>query len=105
MVAYTAKRFSEYGEGCGTLRANGGDAGGVRRASSLSVLCYEGQNVCTDAEKAFTLQAGRPNQQHIPTVVYDARGNGDGDIAPTMTGHHNANISDYTAVVVERNDE
>lgn len=79
--------------------------GGVRRASSLSVLCYEGQNVCTDTEKAFTLQAGRPDQQHIPTVVYDARGNGDGDTAPTMTGHHNANISDYTAVVVERNDE
>ena len=105
VVAYTAKRFSEYGEGCGTLRANGGDAGGVRRASSLSVLCYEGQNVCTDEEKAFTLQAGRPDQQHIPTVVYDARGNGDGDTAPTMTGHHNANISDYTAVVVERNDE
>ena len=105
VVAYTAKRFSEYGEGCGTLRANGGDVGGVRRASSLSVLCYEGQNVCTDAEKAFTLQAGRPDQQHIPTVVYDARGNGDGDTVPTMTGHHNANISDYTAVVVERNDE
>ena len=28
VVAYTAKRFSEYGEGCGTLRANGGDVGG-----------------------------------------------------------------------------
>ena len=28
VVAYTAKRFSEYGEGCGTLRANGGDVWG-----------------------------------------------------------------------------
>ena len=28
VVAYTAKRFSEYGEGCGTLRASGGDVGG-----------------------------------------------------------------------------
>ena len=28
VVAYTAKRFSEYDEGCGTLRANGGDVGG-----------------------------------------------------------------------------
>lgn len=37
--------------------------------------------------------------------VWDARGNGDGDTAPTMTGHHNANISDYTAMVVEGNDE
>lgn len=76
----------------------------ARDTSLLSVLCYEGQNVCTDAEKAFTLQAGRPDQQHIPTVVYDARGNGDGNIAPTMTGHHNANISDYTAILVEKNE-
>ena len=79
--------------------------GGVLRASSLNVICYEGQNVCSDTDVAFTLQAGRQDQQHIPSVVYDARGNGDGRVAPTMTGHHNANISDYTAVVVERNSE
>ena len=72
--------------------------------SGLSVLCYEGQNVCTDTDKAFTLQAGRPDQQHIPTLVYDARGNGDGDTAPTMTGHHNANSSDYTAILVEKHE-
>ena len=77
--------------------------GGVLRASSSSVICYEGQNVCSDTDVAFTLQAGRPDQQHIPTVVYDARGNG--GTVPTMTGHHNANISDYTALIVERNDE
>jgi len=104
VVAYTAKRFSEYDEGCGTLRANGRDVGGVRRASSLSVLCYECQNVCTDADKAFTLQAGRPDQQHIPTVVYDARGNGDGDTAPTMTGDHERRLTDYTAVLVEKHE-
>ena len=73
VVAYTSTRFAEYREGCGTMRANGGDVGGVRRASSLS--------------------------------VYDARENGNGSVAPTMTGHHNANISDYTSVVVEMNDE
>lgn len=61
--------------------------------------------MCSDTDVAFTLQAGRPDQQHIPTVVYDARGNGDGGTVPTMTGHHNANISDYTALIVERNDE
>lgn len=33
-------------------------------------------------------------------AVYDARGNGDGKIAPTITGDHNGHISDYTAVVV-----
>ena len=32
--------------------------------------------------------------------VFDARGNG-GTVAPTITGNHNAHISDYTAIVLE----
>ena len=35
-----------------------------------------------------------------PCVVYDARGNGNGDVAPTMTGDHQNRITDYTGVVV-----
>lgn len=34
-------------------------------------------------------------------VVYDARGNGNGEIAPTMTGDHQNRVTDYTAVVCE----
>jgi DNA (cytosine-5)-methyltransferase 1 len=34
-------------------------------------------------------------------VVYDARGNGDGKVANTMTGDHNGHISDYTALALE----
>ena len=40
---------------------------------------------------------------HPPTVVckcYDARGNGDGDTANTITGDHNNRVTDYTTVVV-----
>lgn len=37
-----------------------------------------------------------------PAVVYDARGNGDGKVVPTMTGDHNGHISDYSTVIVER---
>ena len=33
-------------------------------------------------------------------VVYDARGNGDGDTAPTLTGEHARTVSDYTALCV-----
>lgn len=33
----------------------------------------------------------------VPTV-YDARGNGDGQIAPTITGDHQNRVTDYTAV-------
>ena len=35
-----------------------------------------------------------------PAVVYDARGNGDGTVAPTMTGDHQNRITDYTGVIV-----
>lgn len=38
-------------------------------------------------------------------VVYDARGNGDGDTSPTITGDHNDRVSDYTAVCVEEKNE
>lgn len=34
-------------------------------------------------------------------VVYDARGNGGGGIAPTITGDHENRITDYTAIVVK----
>lgn len=35
-------------------------------------------------------------------VIYDARGNGDGKIAPTITGDHENRITDYTAIAIER---
>jgi DNA (cytosine-5)-methyltransferase 1 len=34
--------------------------------------------------------------------VFDARGNGDGETVPTITGDHNGHISDYTCIFVER---
>ena len=34
------------------------------------------------------------------TRVWDARGNGDGDINPTITGDHNNRITDYTTLLV-----
>lgn len=38
-----------------------------------------------------------------PAVCYDARGNGDGTLCPTLTGDHENRITDYTAVVVKEN--
>ena len=70
-VVYRQDGFAGYSEGVGTLKASGGDMGGVRKASSLS--------------------------------VFDARGNGNGETVPTITGDHNGHISDYTCICVERN--
>lgn len=36
---------------------------------------------------------------HEPVVVYDARGNGDGEICPCITGDHENRVTNYTAVV------
>ena len=33
-----------------------------------------------------------------PAVCYDARGNGDGETVPTLTGDHENRITDYTAI-------
>ena len=33
---------------------------------------------------------------------YDARGNGDGKVVPTITGDHNNRLTDYTALVCEK---
>ena len=50
-------------------------------------------------DKSPTLRS--QTKHHEPIVlVYDARGNGGGTIAPTMTGDHNAHISDYTTIIL-----
>ena len=35
-----------------------------------------------------------------PMAVYDARGNGNGEVSPTVTGDHNGRVSDYTALCI-----
>ena len=39
---------------------------------------------------------------NTPVVCYDARGNGDGKVVPTITGDHNNRLTDYTALVCEK---
>ena len=37
--------------------------------------------------------------------IFDARGNGGGGICPTITGDHQNRITDYTAIVVIKDEE
>lgn len=49
-----------------------------------------------------TADIGRSTAECSPAqsdIIFDARGNGDGNTAPTITGDHNDRITDYTAVV------
>lgn len=33
--------------------------------------------------------------------IYDARGNGNGEVSPTLTGDHQNRVTDHTVIVVE----
>lgn len=60
---------------------------------------------CRAVEIAKTLDTTYPDPSKnqggiaIVQVCYDARGNGDGKTAPTITGDHNNRVTDYTAVL------
>lgn len=40
-------------------------------------------------------------EDRVGTAMYDARGNGDGRVVPTITGDHNNRITDYSSVIVQ----
>lgn len=60
-----------------------------------------GKGALVQAEKSATLSTLQ-DQTLFQPVVYDARGNGDGKISPTITGDHENRITDYTAIAIER---
>lgn len=55
-----------------------------------------------EAETTRTLDAngGSPACNQRGMLVYDSRGNGDGETVPTMTGDHQNRVTDYTAIVL-----
>lgn len=69
-----------------------------REDSETYVLCR-----ATAQANAETLVEQSPclNCNHEQPVAFDARGNGDGTTAPTVTGDHNGRVSDYTAITTE----
>ncbi len=61
----------------------------------------DGKGALVQTEKSATLSTLQ-DQTLFQPVVYDARGNGDGKIVPTITGDHENRITDYTAIAIER---
>jgi DNA (cytosine-5)-methyltransferase 1 len=98
-----------WGEGIGCLRAEGENRPSrpsnvvIADCQALSDIAGTGvgeaqcwPNVSSTLPRRMD---GSPCIDRGPQMIYDARGNGNGEISPTMTGAHNARISDYTAVV------
>ena len=81
-----------------------GDSGGNNVAICIQGNCIDRADTAgcngkgwRDDDVSFTLNTiDRP-------AVYDARGNGDGTTAPTLTGDHQNRVTDYTAVCIPIN--
>lgn len=66
----------------------------------IPVLNDQGGSVM-DASYDVTGTLRAQEHGHQP-IIFDARGNGDGRTCPTITGDHENRITDYTAIVTER---
>jgi len=71
----------------------------------LSWNLTESQEAWERASRYVQGGTGRamPGRLAVNGYVYDARGNGEGTVCPTVTGDHENRVTDYTAVVVRRN--
>lgn len=76
-----------------------------------AAVCLDCRNMTANEELSATLQAkanGGQSLNYINPVaeplIYDARGNGNGQTSPTMTGDHNSRVTDYTAITLHGSD-
>ena len=65
----------------------------------MGAVGFDAYNQSATGAVAKPLTAAASDADHVPCVVYDARGNGDGAKASTITGDHENRITDYTSVV------
>ena len=72
------------------------------QGGNVVVYAADCRNLRLTEEVRGTLQAKgySLNYQNPIVYVYDARGNGDGKIVPTLTGDHESRVTDYTALAV-----
>lgn len=73
------------------------------QGGNVVVYSVDCRNMRLNEEISGTLQAkenGGYSLNYQNPIVYDARGNGDGKIVPTLTGDHENRITGYTALAV-----
>lgn len=72
---------------------------------SAPEILFERKGVPGDFEKSRKEKKGAAGsaEKRLDQAVYDARGNGDGMTAPTLTGDHQNRVTDYTAICIQGN--
>lgn len=81
---------------------NDGNAGTLRANThgNEQIVCVNGAEIpVTSTEHANPVTCNHNGLENA--ICYDARGNGNGDVAPTATGDHLNRITDYTPIVQE----
>lgn len=85
----------------GTLRAQEHGHQPIVLESNQAHATVSQTGICPTLPASMGLGGG-----YVPMVterkIFDARGNGDGKIVPTITGDHENRITDYTAIAIER---
>lgn len=71
--------------------------------ASYGVDCYNGSvsNIAPTLGTNCGISTGRTVIASENSLCYDARGNGDGIISPTITGDHNSRVTDFTTLVMQ----
>lgn len=86
----------------GTLRASEHGHQPIVLESNQVHATVSQTGICPTLPASMGLGGG-----YVPMVterkIFNAQGNGDGQIAPTITGDHQNRITDYTAIAIERN--
>lgn len=90
-------------EPCNTL--NGFEFHSNVRTPEIVCSTVDCRNLTLNRGISGTLQCkseGGYSLNYQNPVIYDARGNGQGGVSPTLTGDHQNRVTDYTSLVVFR---
>lgn len=104
--AYTLQAGHEHGvcyciSGNTVDRETNQNGTGVRENGSFTVNTVD-RHAVAYAIDCRNLKSIKEASDTLQVAIFDARGNGDGKIVPTITGDHENRITDYTAIAIER---
>lgn len=88
--------------GQGTAADAAGSTEGSRGIECLNPWDCQSKRIYQPDGVYPTLPAMDNGGANSQAVLYDARGNGDGVLCPTLTGDHENRVTDYTAITVYR---
>lgn len=100
IVCYSQMRFGRFDIGTGTITT---EPYNPSKTAFNLIVCPNTFHALTASNASNVESAQQPNCVAYTIdnpVVYDARGNGDGNTVPTLTGDHENWVTDYTDICI-----